>query len=116
MGRKQRKKRFLMMKEKKKTRCSNNKMKVKCVKPKMDLERKSGSQDNTITSVACSRMTMKNQRMQKVWMMTKIATRKVCNKKKMKMMNKAIITFERAMSDIYLTYSSLLVTLNIMSN
>ena len=91
------------MKEKKKHKCL--KTKVKCVKPKMDLESKSGSQAHT-KLVACSLTTTKNQEMKKVWTTTKIATRKVCNKKRMKMMNKAIITFEKPMSDIYLTYLS----------
>ena len=101
--RKQKKKRFLMMKEmKKKLKCSKM---IKCVRPKMDLESKNGSQEHMKASVVFSLMRMKNPEMKKAWTTMKIATKKDSNKK-MKMMNKAITTFESKMTDIYLTYSS----------
>ena len=103
-----------MMKEKKKTKCFNR---IKCVKPKMDLVRNNGNQVNMKVLVGSSQKTMMNLAMKKVLMMMKIAMTKISNRKKMKMTNRAIITFDSTKSDIYLTYSHFcLVILKILRN
>ena len=102
-----------MMIEKMKIKCFNR---IKCVKPKMDLERNNGNQVNMKVLVDSSQ-TMMNLAMMKASMMMKIAMMKISNRKKMKMTNRAIITFDSTKTDIYLTYSHFcLVILKILRN
>ena len=103
-----------MMIEKMKTKCFNR---IKCVKPKMDLERNNGNQVNMKVLVGSSQKTMMNLAMMKASMMMKIAMMKISNRKKMKMTNREIITFDSTKTDIYLTYSHFcLVILKILRN
>ena len=87
-----------MMIEMKKNKCFNR---IKCVKPKMDLERRNGNQANIKVLVGSNLKMMKTQAKTKVLTMTKIAMKKVSNKKRRTMMNKAIITFDYGQSLIF---------------
>jgi len=80
-----------MMIEKMKTKCFNR---IKCVKPRMDLERNNGNQTNIKVLVGSSQKMMKIQVKMKELTMMKIAMKKISNRKRMKMTNKVIITFD----------------------
>ena len=54
--RKLKKKKFSMMREKRKTQCSVLKTMIKCAKPKMDSANKNGSQETTRLSAVCNLM------------------------------------------------------------
>ena len=107
--RKLKKRRSSMMIERMKTKCFNR---IRCVKHKMVLVRNNGNLAMNKQLVDSNPKMMTNLEMMKVWTMMKIAMMRISSRKRMKMTNKAITTFEGTMSDIYLTYSHLLVILN----
>ena len=80
----------------KKSKCLNM---TRCDKRRMGLAIKDGNQVLMTMLVVCNLKTMTNQVTIKKSMTMKIAMKKVYNKKKMKMMNKAITTFENEMND-----------------